>query len=136
METLFAAVLLVLAATGFILGFALSGGRSIAGICSCLGTAAVATPLLILVADHDRKQIVGLMAAEIGDPAYARIADMKGRSCAVDVKVAEAMRDGRITGAEYGPIMELAAEERLKGAKTAVASIAANASCATVAGRA
>lgn len=128
---------LMIVVVAFLAGGAFSKGNPfVAGFCAALGAFAVMVPAMMLVSRHDARRTAEIMAAEIGDPAYARIADMKGRSCAVDAQVAKAMRDGRITGAQYGPIMDLAAGERLKGAKTAVAGIAASASCATGAGKA
>lgn len=129
----FASVMIVLLA--FLGG--LEERRSVvAGVACAVGASAILGPLLLVISRWDAENEARAMRLEIDDGAYARIAEQKGRSCAVDAKVAKAMRDGRITGAEYGPIMELAADERLKGAKTAVAGIAANASCATGADRA
>jgi hypothetical protein len=111
-------------------------GRSvITGVVCAIGASAILGPLLLLIGRWESEQHARMMAQEVDDATYARIAEQKGRSCAVDARVAKAMRDGRITGAEYEPIMELAASERLKGAKTAVAGITANASCASKAGQ-
>lgn len=116
------AVGLVFMAFAFMIGYS-AERRPITGLVFTIATAAILVPAGVLANGWFERGVAESRKAEIGDAAYARIAERKGRSCAVNALVAKAMRDGRITNAEYEQIASLAERERLKGAKSAVAGI-------------